>query len=55
MMSQNNGHKPGNAPVINIERVSKHYQQGNETVRAVDNVTLQVFPEKPPCSAWWAG
>ncbi len=43
-MSQNNGHKPGNAPVINIERVSKHYQQGNETVRAVDNVTLQVFP-----------
>ncbi|MFZ5908475.1 MAG: ABC transporter ATP-binding protein [Chloroflexota bacterium] len=42
-MSRNNGNKPV-SPVIAFEKVSKHYRQGNETFRAVDEVTLQVFP-----------
>ncbi len=42
-MDRNNGSKPA-SPVINIENVSKHYRQGNEIVRAVKGITLQVFP-----------
>jgi len=42
-MSRNNGSKPKNAPVINVEKTNKHYQQGNEIVRAVDDVSLQVL------------
>jgi len=43
-MSRNNGHKPDAKPVIRLEEVCKHYRQGGEIVRAVDEVSLQIFP-----------
>ena len=43
MMSRNNGHNPAENPLICLENVCKHYQQGNEIVRAVDDVTLQIL------------
>ena len=42
-MSRNNGDNPVLKPVINLESVYKHYQQGSEIVRAVDDVSLQVL------------
>ena len=44
MMSRNHGHNPAGKPVIRLENVCKHYQQGREIVRAVDNVSLQILP-----------
>lgn len=44
MMSRNNGNDAAAKPVIRLDNISKHYQQGSETVRAVDDVTLQVLP-----------
>ena len=35
---------PVNIPLIKTEKISKHYQQGSETVRAVDDLSLQVPP-----------
>lgn len=43
-MSRNNGHTPAEKSVIRLEKVCKHYQQGGETVRAVDTVSLQILP-----------
>jgi ABC-type lipoprotein export system ATPase subunit len=44
MMSLNNSKNAAAKPVIRLDNISKHYQQGNETVRAVDDVTLQILP-----------
>lgn len=35
---------PANTPLIKTEKISKHYQQGTEIVRAVDDLSLQVLP-----------
>ena len=43
-MSLNNSKNAAAKPVIRLDNISKHYQQGNETVRAVDDVTLQILP-----------
>ncbi|MFZ5912304.1 MAG: ABC transporter ATP-binding protein [Chloroflexota bacterium] len=44
MTSRNNEHNPTGKPVIHLENVSKHYQQGSEIIRAVDDVNLRILP-----------